>query len=238
MAAFIKSLLSQQTVRTEKPFLNSKHGVKKKIKTAYDKYHLDILGLDGESGEENQAFSRKKLFSFLKSSKTDAQGIAVLKKGDKTCTNDVDQANLLKSQFHSVFSVRAPLDLMKLCHTTMLNGETSLVNILPERLTWKFPIMQEIVISTAGVTKLLSDLNVSNAAGPDAIKPIVLKQLSQEISPVVALIFQISLDSSTAPTEWKKALICPLFKTEIKQTLQITGVFRSPVSSVKPRSTL
>ena len=164
------------------------------------------------SGEENQAFSRKKLFSFLKSSKTDAQGIAVLKNGDKTCTNDADQANLLNSLFHSVFSVRAPHHLMKLCHTSMLNGATSLVNLLPESLQCKFPIMQYIVISTAGVTKLHSDLIVSKVEGPDATRPIVLKHLSQEISPVVALVFQISLDSGTVPTERKKAEICPLFK--------------------------
>ena len=97
-----------------------------------------------------------------------------LKKDGKVCTNDVDQANLLNSQFHSVFSVRAPLSLMKLCHTTMLNGASSLVSLLPERLQCKFPIIKDIVISTTGVTKLLSDLDVSKAALPDAIRPIVL----------------------------------------------------------------
>ena len=61
--------------------------------------------------------------------------------------------------------------------------------------------MKDIVISTAGITKLLSDLDVSKAAGPDTMKPIVLKQLSQSISPVIALIFQTSLDSGTVPTE-------------------------------------
>ena len=98
---------------------------------------------------------------------------------------------------------------MRLCHTTMLNGASSLVSLLPECLQCKFPIMKDIVISTAGVTKLLSDLDVSKAAGPDAIRPIVLKQLSQEISPVVALIFQTSLDSGTVPTEWKTVKVCP-----------------------------
>ena len=64
-----------------KAFLNSKREVKRKINAAYnDNYHLDIIGLDWESGEENQAFSRKKLFSFPKSSKTDTQGIALLKR--------------------------------------------------------------------------------------------------------------------------------------------------------------
>ena len=198
--------------KDRKAFLNSKHRVKRKIKTAYEKYLLDILGLDGESGEQNQAFSRKKLFSFLKSSKSDAQGIALLKKGDNVCTNDVDQANLLNAQFQSVFSIRAPLDLMKLCHTTMLNGAHSLVNLLPESLQCKFPIMHDIEISTAGVCKLLSGLNVSKAAGPDAIRPLVLKQLCQEIAPVVAVIFQTSFNSGIVPTDWKKAQVCPLFK--------------------------
>ena len=73
-------------------------------------------------------------------------------------------------------------------------------------------LLELIAISTAGVTKILSDLDVSKAASPDAIRPIVLKQLSQEISPVVALIFQTSLDSCTVPTEWKTAQVCPLFK--------------------------
>ena len=108
--------------------------------------------MDGESGEENQAFSRKKLFSFLKSSKTDAQGNALLKKGDNACTNDVDQANLLNAQFQSFFfSIRAPLDLMKRCNTTMLNGAKSLVNVLPESLQCNFSIMHDIKNSTAGV---------------------------------------------------------------------------------------
>ena len=96
-------------------------------------------------------FLGKKLFSFLKSSKTDAQGIALLKKGDKVCTSDVDQANLLNAQFQSVFYTRSPLNLIKLCHTTMLNGATSLVNLLPGSLQCEFTIMQDIKISTAGV---------------------------------------------------------------------------------------
>ena len=101
---------------------------------------------------------------------------------------------------------------MKVCQTTMLNGASSLVGLLPERLQCKFPIMQDIVISKAGVTKRLSDLSVSKAAGHDAIRPIVLEQLSQEIQPVVALIFQSSLDSGAVPIEWKKAQVCIIFK--------------------------
>ena len=76
---------------------------------AYDKYLEDILGLNDDTG--NQPFCRKKLFCFLRSSRADAQGIAVLKKGDAACTGNEEQANLLNSQFQSVFSIRSPLSL-------------------------------------------------------------------------------------------------------------------------------
>ena len=44
------------------------------------------------------------------------------------------------------------------------------------------------------------------------IRPVVLRELCQEIAPVVALIFQTSFDSGIVPTDWKKAQVCPLFK--------------------------
>ena len=72
--------------------------------------------------------------------------------------------------------------------------------------------MQDIKISTAGVSKLFSGLNVSKAAGPDAIRPIVLKELCQENTPFVALIFQTSFDGGVVPADWKQAQVCPLFK--------------------------
>ena len=36
------------------------------FRTAFDKYLLDIIGLDRDSDEENQLCSEKKLLSFLK----------------------------------------------------------------------------------------------------------------------------------------------------------------------------
>ena len=113
--------------KDRKAFLNTKHGVKTKIKMAYDKYLEDILGLNDDTG--NQPFCRKKLFGFLRCSHADAQGIAVLKKGDAAFTGNVDQANLLNSQFQSVFLIRSPLSLAKLCHSKLLNGTASLLNL-------------------------------------------------------------------------------------------------------------
>ena len=160
----------------------------------------------------NQPFCRKKLFGFLRSSHADAQGIAVLKKGDATCTGNVEQANLLNSQFQSVFLIRSPLSLAKLCHSKLLNGTASLLNLLLESINCKYPSMPDIDISTSGIAKLLSNLNVSKAADPESLGPIVLKELDQVIAPAISIIFQVSLDSGTVPSDWKKAQVCPLFK--------------------------
>ena len=48
---------------------------------------------------------------------------------------------------------------------------------MPERLQYKYHIMLDIKVPTAGVSQLLSGLNVSKAAGPNNIRPIVLKEL-------------------------------------------------------------
>ena len=94
---------------------------------------------------------------------------------------------MLNSQFQSAFSIRSPF------------------NLLPDVTKCKFPVMPEIEISVNGVAKLLSNLNSAKAAGPDAIRPIVLKELSRVITPVVTAIFQKSLDTGMVPSDWKKS---------------------------------
>ena len=70
--------------------------------------------------------------------------------------------------------------------------------------------MPDIDISTSGVLKLLTRINPPKAAGPDAIKPVVLKELAHEIAPAVLAIFQLSLDTVTVPQDWKTAFVSPL----------------------------
>ena len=78
------------------------------------------------------------------------------------------------------------------------------------RFRGKYSTMPEIEIFVKGVAKLLSNLNVAKAVGPDAIKHVGLKELSPVIAP--ATIFQTSLDYGAIPAEWKKTQVCPLFK--------------------------
>ena len=72
--------------------------------------------------------------------------------------------------------------------------------------------MNDITVSTEGVTKLLKGLNPSKAMGPDELHPRILTELAAELSPVFAPLFQQSLDTGEIPEEWSLANICPLFK--------------------------
>ena len=63
-----------------------------------------------------------------------------------------------------------------------------------------------------GVLKLLKALNISKAAGPDGIRPRVLKELSSELSLILTLLFKASLHQQSLPDIWKHANVSPIYK--------------------------
>ena len=75
-----------------------------------------------------------------------------------------------------------------------------------------FPNLPDIDINIAGVTKLLKEIDPYKATGPDSIPAKLLKEMADELSPSLALIFTASLQQGEVPRDWKKALVTPLFK--------------------------
>ena len=143
----------------------------------------DILGLNSESDDtQNTGKSDCSwIRHFSLNSKQDSQGIALLKDGESIVTSNVSGV------------------------------QTGLNLLTPAALQRKVLPMPDIDISVSGVLKLLTGLNPSKAAGPDTIKPVVLRELANEIIPIVTAIFQLSMDTGTVPPEWKQALVTPLF---------------------------
>ena len=72
--------------------------------------------------------------------------------------------------------------------------------------------MNDIEITQSGITKLLSELNVDKAPGPDELPNLLLKNAAKEISPILTDIFEHSIRTFS--------------KREIGILLLITG--RSP----------
>ena len=74
----------------------------------------------------------------------------------------------------------------------------------------KYPNIEDITISIEGVEKLLDNINIHKASGPDKIPDIIHKTCSKEISTALANISQQSLDTDTLPNDWRKANISPI----------------------------
>ena len=72
--------------------------------------------------------------------------------------------------------------------------------------------MPEIQVTEKGVLKFLQALNISKAAGPDGIRPRVLKELSSELAPIFTLLFQASIHQQSLPDIWKHANVNPIYK--------------------------
>ena len=72
--------------------------------------------------------------------------------------------------------------------------------------------IQSITVTEQGVLKLLQNININKATGPDNIPNQVLKECAGELAPAVKCIFQASLDSGLLPEDWTNANDSPIFK--------------------------
>ena len=83
---------------------------------------------------------------------------------------------------------------------------------IPPKYLTTTPVLPDIDISLNGILKLLSNLKPGKAAGPDKLRPLLLKELLAEIAPIIKVIFQKSLETGQIPAEWCRANVTPIFK--------------------------
>ena len=136
----------------------------------------------------------RNIYRYANSQRKDSQVIPLLKKRDGSglVESESDQAEEFNGKITDVF-------------TQIMFNEASL-------LDRSAPRMNDIAVSTEGVTKLLKDLNPSKAMDPDELHPRILKELAAELGPVFTHLFQQSWETGEIPEEWSLANICPLFK--------------------------
>ena len=105
---------------------------------------------------------------------------------------DKDKARIVNHQFSCVFSIH--------------DQKT------PQIKSPRASDMDDIIITTGGVKKLLDDLNVYKTNGPDGIPARMLKVTSNEITEAMALLFKAFHTQSDITDAWREPLISPLFK--------------------------
>ena len=74
------------------------------------------------------------------------------------------------------------------------------------------PTIGDLKITTKGVEKQLSTLNINKASGPDQIPNIFLKQTAKESASVLAAHFTQSLQTGNLPGDWLSADVGPIFR--------------------------
>ena len=159
---------------------------RKECKRAYNNYTRDCIYPDLKNNP-------KRFFFFIKSRKCENIGVSSLRdnKG-KVHTDDKGKANILNTQFTSVFS----------------NDDA----ITPTMTSTRSRCMPEIKITINGVKKLPEKINPHKAWGPDMLSAKFLKEVATEISPALTLLFNVSILQSIIPTDWKEAFINPTYK--------------------------
>jgi hypothetical protein len=203
---FYKQRGSAKASRASQHYRSLKSLVQRTTRQAYWKYVNNIISDNGNSDDAaDKPKGNKRFWTFIKHKKQEARGVAPLRHNGKLVHDTVHKATILNAQFQSVFNKNTPLGLNHLCHKA-LDFCTTSEDSKPQEKMAPFTITEE------GVVKLLNKLKPFKAAGPDMLRPLILKELAAEIAPILTIIFNASLKQQSVPDDWKTANITPIFK--------------------------
>ena len=75
--------------------------------------------------------------------------------------------------------------------------------------------MRDIIITENGINKLLQNINIHKASGPDNIHGRILKECTTQIAPILTTLFSLSFKTGKIPDDWRYgsyASVCPAFQ--------------------------
>ena len=73
-------------------------------------------------------------------------------------------------------------------------------------------ILQNIIVTEEQTEKILLELDINKANGPDNISNKLLKNVATSISKPLTKLFNRSLQEGIFPDQWKHAHVCPVLK--------------------------
>ena len=123
----------------------------------------------------------------------DSSGVASLREDGQLHSDSQTKADILLKQFKSVFTTATA--------TTVPNPEKPTNHTRPIH-----------------VAKLLHQINSNKASGPNNIPNRILKNLADDIAPILTTIFQTSLDTGLLPQDWLRASISCAYKKGDRHT--------------------
>ena len=137
---------------------------------------------------------KKRFWNYIKSLGKDSTGIAPLKDNGRLFNASKDKADILNRQYQSRFT------------------QEDLDTQVPDPDGKPYPDMNNIYVSEDGVRKLLQKINLRKATGPDMIPARLLKECSEELARILAIIYNKSIQTGKVLDDWKKANVSAVFK--------------------------
>ena len=172
-----------------------KHDHQRAMRKAYWDFIDNLISIDNEDHllTDKRPPKQKRLFQYIKSLRKECSGVPSLKQGDRLITDTIGKAEALKDQYQSVFTTEPPVPI-------------------PDKGPSPYQAMEDPFITKAGVLKLLQNIKVDKATGPDAIAARVMRETAVDLAPVLTTIFTHSINTESVLEDWKKANVIPIFK--------------------------
>ena len=133
-------------------------------------------------------------YSYIRSKKKVKDHIECLIKSDGTKTsNHAESAEVLAQFFSSVYV------------------KENVINV-PDFPSRSHNQINSLIIAEEDLLQKLSQLNISKAMGPDKIHAWILKEGRYGLCKPLSMLYNLSLKCSKLPTDWKQAIVTPIFK--------------------------
>ena len=186
-------------------YLDIEQMEKRELRDA-ERVYVDSILQNGLESGNNMPF-----WKYVKSQKQDTFCISALKSNGNVITDSLSKAEILNSQFASVFTPQSGNTFPQLPGTQLLK-------------------IKPLHIYENGVFMLPDRIDVSKSSGPDKLPGRLLQSQAKEITPGVHLIFFQSLCTGELPTEWTQANVAPIFKKGSK--LHAVNYRQVPLTSI------
>ena len=147
----------------------------------------------------------KKFWSYVKSKTSVKSSIGDIKYNcdgkDIIITEDYQKATAFNDYFASVFT----------------KEDTKELSIIPPKIVTSTPGIIEF--SDTKVKERIEHINITKSPGPDGLHPRILKELKDEISHPLSILFQKSFSCKRLPRDWITANITAIYKKGKKADL-------------------
>ncbi len=134
----------------------------------------------------------KRFWSYVKRMNTKTMSIPTLVDDNEIHISDASKANALNQHFQKQFSTES--------------------SNLPNMPVSPYPSMPNINIGTEGIVKQLKEINPNKATGSDELPCRIYRDYAEHLSPMLAFIYQQSLDQCDIPIDWKESLVTAIHK--------------------------